>query len=100
MCTMVAAGWLLGGVGGGLGAMEYEKQQREAKRAERDMQAKYKSLMSEYKEETAVKADSYMRGLTTRDKQRILARSMSGTLYTSPLGVQTTPLGKQSLLGE
>lgn len=98
---------LVGGLAGGIigapiayGMDQARRQQKEMERAMKNQEAMQKSLMEEYKEANRPQASKLVSGLSTRDKQRMLARSMGGTLLTDPMGSGMPTYGKKTLLGE
>ena len=98
---------LVGGLAGGIigapiawGMDEARRARKEQERAMNNQAAQQKMLLAEYKEANKPTAEKMTGGmLSTRDKQRLLARSMGGTLLTDPMASMPT-MGKKTLLGE
>jgi len=88
------------GAGAGITASQAHKQAKKQEHIMERQEKQYKSLMDQYQEDTTVEANSLLRGLSTRDKQKVLARTMGGMAKTSPFGTEVEPLKKKSLLGE
>lgn len=89
------------GASAGVSAANARTQANQQKRAQKQSELQFNSLLAaQPKPDTTVAANSMVRSLSTREAQKILARTGGGTIQTSPLGTQTTPFGKKSLLGE
>jgi hypothetical protein len=97
MCMQLAAMAIIAA-----GSAAAQKQQSDAqatrqRRMMRQQEAEYKSLMDELPTESTAPTQTYSSGISA--DRRKLAVTKGGTVVTSPLGVQSVPGAKKSLLG-